>query len=361
MNDDDRFHLLDLVAAMERHTLEWEKEPAHGKTALHLLFQGAHNLKSGLAMAAFQKTSQSVHAVESLLDGLRRGKVTWSPGLGESILGTIDGVRSAIEDDQDRDVVLEGHRESSETGRQAAPAEGRRLYRIDKLFKRGLAREDFDDLPIFEDIATAGRLISLQPDFEQYASGPEDCVISFTFESVLAPEQLAAVFYDPLIPLDEPAPAPAVENPLATRILIVEDDPLGAIMLTQFLQAHGSCRLAKDGREALSAFREAFLEKTPFHLVVLDLDIPLVSGDQVLRQMRGFEESQGIFGLDRSIIVINTVTTDTDQVFKSFREQADGYFIKPLSLTGITRSLASVEGKLAMVLRRLRARESQGH
>ena len=180
MTDEEGFHLQDLLASMESHTLEWEKNPAQGKTALHLLFQGAHNLKSGLAMVGFSKASSSVHSVETILDDVRRGKVPWSACLSEILLGIIDEVRAAVDDRIDREI--EAALDTSEA--PVAPEiknEGTRLYRIDKLFRRGLEREDFEGLPIFEDIASVGRLVSIKPGYEEYAAGPEDSVISFTF------------------------------------------------------------------------------------------------------------------------------------------------------------------------------------
>ncbi len=356
MTDEEGFHLQDLLASMESHTLEWEKNPAQGKTALHLLFQGAHNLKSGLAMVGFSKASSSVHSVETILDDVRRGKVPWSACLSEILLGIIDEVRAAVDDRIDREI--EAALDTSEA--PVAPEiknEGTRLYRIDKLFRRGLEREDFEGLPIFEDIASVGRLVSIKPGYEEYAAGPEDSVISFTFETGLDAEQLTGVFYDPLILLGASAAVPESLPPL--RILIVEDDSLLGAMLSKFLKDYGNCRVAADGQDGLDAFKQALADRTPFHLVILDLDVPRMPGDQVLKQLRAFEESQGIFGLDRSIVVINTINADTDQVFKSFRQQADGYFIKPLSMAGITQSIASVKGKLHFVLRRLQARQSR--
>ena len=69
---------------------------------------------------------------------------------------------------------------------------------------------------------------------------------------------------------------------MKTRVLIVEDEPATGEMLQKALESKGilSTR-ALDGDDALAAMKPG-----EFDLVVLDLKLPGMSGDQVLEKLR---------------------------------------------------------------------------
>lgn len=69
------------------------------------------------------------------------------------------------------------------------------------------------------------------------------------------------------------------------RVLLVEDEVKTAEMLKQGLESEGiEVRWVADGPAALSA-----MEQGNFDLVVLDLKLPGISGDQVLEEIRKFD------------------------------------------------------------------------
>ena len=59
----------------------------------------------------------------------------------------------------------------------------------------------------------------------------------------------------------------------------------------------------------------------------------------MLFRSREFEESQGVFGLDWCRVFINTSSRDYNKVKVSFQQQADRYYIKPLSVNAIKKQL----------------------
>jgi putative two-component system response regulator len=66
------------------------------------------------------------------------------------------------------------------------------------------------------------------------------------------------------------------------RVLVVDDDPLVASLLRQQLSEEGyEVVLACNGREALAA-----VGACPADLVLLDVDMPLLSGDEVCRRLK---------------------------------------------------------------------------
>ena len=103
-------------------------------------------------------------------------------------------------------------------------------------------------------------------------------MISFTFSTALGSQQLAEIFYDPLIQLEDGVFEPKPKNKdLPIRILVVEDDPV-AVLLTMVLKLYGECVVAKDGQTALELLESAVSQRRPHHLVVSDLDIPNIQG-----------------------------------------------------------------------------------
>ena len=79
-----------------------------------------------------------------------------------------------------------------------------------------------------------------------------------------------------------------------TRILIVDDDPIVAESLADFLSDEGySTATAGDGQEALDLL-EAPRPKVnggPFGIVITDLNMPRCDGMELLRRIRGSHPS----------------------------------------------------------------------
>ena len=80
----------------------------------------------------------------------------------------------------------------------------------------------------------------------------------------------------PAVPSPQPASAPIY------RLLVVEDDQATAhMMLTALSHAGFECRHAADGATAIEALRDH-----DFHLVLLDLNLPDIKGQELCRQIR---------------------------------------------------------------------------
>ena len=69
------------------------------------------------------------------------------------------------------------------------------------------------------------------------------------------------------------------------RVLVIEDDPNSLIVRAALLKAHGcEVLLAEDGIEGLDVFMREHVDVT-----VLDLGLPGMDGEQVLRRIRSME------------------------------------------------------------------------
>ena len=104
------------------------------------------------------------------------------------------------------------------------------------------------------------------------------------------------------------------------RVLIAEDDRALAMFLARGLEADGHhVRTAADGAEAVSAY----LADLP-DLTVLDLSLPVMDGEEALRQMRLVETQLPI--------LILTGRTEMETRIRCLDLGADDLMVKPFSL-----------------------------
>ncbi len=111
------------------------------------------------------------------------------------------------------------------------------------------------------------------------------------------------------------------------KTLIVEDDFLSRKLMLAYLTPLGECDVAANGLEALEAFVLACDMGKYYDLVTLDIMMPEMSGQEVLKRIRSIEEERG---LDAARVVMTTALQDSVNVMTAFKSQCDGYLIKPI-------------------------------
>ena len=126
------------------------------------------------------------------------------------------------------------------------------------------------------------------------------------------------------------------------KILIVEDDPLSQQLLLRYLQDQGERVIAEDGEKAIAQFREALDSSHPFDLICLDIMLPYLDGQAVLKQVRSWEEARGLAGLAGCKVIMLTALRDAENVMKAFRSQCEGYLSKPISKERLFREIQSL-------------------
>ncbi|MCE5229368.1 response regulator [bacterium] len=127
------------------------------------------------------------------------------------------------------------------------------------------------------------------------------------------------------------------------KTLIVEDEFTSRLLLQKMLERYGECHIAVNGREAIEAIHAALDNEAPYDLVCLDIMMPEMDGQETLRQIRAIEESTGIGGLDGVKVIMTTALGDKDNIMESFREQCDGYIVKPIEKAKLVGLIESFE------------------
>jgi two-component system chemotaxis response regulator CheY len=114
------------------------------------------------------------------------------------------------------------------------------------------------------------------------------------------------------------------------KTLIAEDDFTSRLLLQKLLTPYGEVHVASNGREALEAFTEAADQGEPYGLVCLDIMMPEMDGQEVLKEIRALEEARDIPTGAGAKVIMTTALKDRGSVMTAFREQCDAYLVKPI-------------------------------
>lgn len=119
------------------------------------------------------------------------------------------------------------------------------------------------------------------------------------------------------------------------QVLIVDDEPLNLDMLSRRLNTRGYQTVtAPSAEEAHRRIRE----RTP-DIILLDVNMPRVSGLEMLDQLKADESTQGI------PIILVSALSDTENIVRGLQRGANDYVTKPINLPVL---LARLETQLKM-------------
>ncbi|MCB1959532.1 MAG: response regulator [Rhodocyclaceae bacterium] len=133
-------------------------------------------------------------------------------------------------------------------------------------------------------------------------------------------------------------PADAAAGPLASRVLVAEDNLVNQKVITALLGRSGvDITLVRNGQEALAAV----MDGAPIDIILMDLHMPVMDGCTATERIRVWEAAQG-----RPPVPIVALTADA---FESDRERClaagmDDFLTKPIvldALTAVIRRLTS--------------------
>lgn len=127
------------------------------------------------------------------------------------------------------------------------------------------------------------------------------------------------------------------------KTLIVEDELASRLLLQELMKKYGPCHVAVNGKEAVEAARMALEAGEPYDLIFLDILMPEMNGQEALRQIRGLEESRGIFSSDGVKIIMTTSLSDIKNVSKAYLHLCNAYLTKPIRKEKLLDELKSLK------------------
>jgi HD-like signal output (HDOD) protein len=100
----------------------------------------------------------------------------------------------------------------------------------------------------------------------------------------------------------------------------------------------GKCKTADCGATAIDLYEQSFAADKGYDLVMLDIDMPDMQGEEVLRKIRSIEN----YGPHRAAVVMVTAQSDQEHVLICLKSGCDEYIAKPFKLEIITEKLISL-------------------
>lgn len=127
------------------------------------------------------------------------------------------------------------------------------------------------------------------------------------------------------------------------KILIVEDEFVSRMKMQKILQNFGDTDTAANGEEAFEAFKLSFKERKPYELVMMDIVMPDISGQEVVKKIRSFEEDfrKNINPnyVECKVIMVSALK-DAKNILSSFKEfGCDDYIVKPFTKEKVVEAL----------------------
>jgi two-component system, chemotaxis family, chemotaxis protein CheY len=127
------------------------------------------------------------------------------------------------------------------------------------------------------------------------------------------------------------------------HILIAEDDPVSAKLLSTIVKDYGDVRVVENGQEAFDAYCEAHEEGWCFDLILLDIIMPQVDGQGALEAIREFEETHGIEPHEGVKVIMVTALTDSLNLYQAHRNYSVDYLPKPINRESVIKAMCKLE------------------
>jgi DNA-binding response OmpR family regulator len=119
------------------------------------------------------------------------------------------------------------------------------------------------------------------------------------------------------------------------KLLVVDDDQVILVLLSDYLSSCGfSITVAESGIQCLDK-----LGKEKYDLLLLDFQMPVMTGLEVLRSLRSGK-------VHRSLpVIMLSAGSDTKSIIEAEGVQADLYLQKPLAMPTVAEAVKSLLGR----------------
>ncbi|MCY7291469.1 MAG: response regulator [Ferruginibacter sp.] len=132
-------------------------------------------------------------------------------------------------------------------------------------------------------------------------------------------------------------------KPMKLAHILLVDDNAGDILLTK--EAFEECRVktaisvAKNGKEALDFLfkRGAFTDAKKPDLILLDINIPIYNGHEVLREIKAD------LTLKKIPVIMLTTSSNQKDINNAYENHCNSYVKKPLEITEFLSAILKIE------------------
>lgn len=121
------------------------------------------------------------------------------------------------------------------------------------------------------------------------------------------------------------------------RVLIVDDTSTSRLLLRDALDQIGVHKVffATDGEKALK-----FMMDTPAHLIISDVNMPVMDGMGLLKAVRSYKPTQ------RVPFIMLTGQADRSLIETAAKLGVNNYLVKPVTIVKLKSAIEAIFGKL---------------
>lgn len=131
------------------------------------------------------------------------------------------------------------------------------------------------------------------------------------------------------------------------KFLIVEDDAVSRKVLLEYLSSLGQCDIAEDGQKALDIFKTALRSKSPYDLILMDIMMPIMDGQEALLKIRELEKQHDVEDSHRVKVIMTTALGNPKNVIQAFyKGGAMSYLVKPIERARLYEELRKIGFKV---------------
>jgi two-component system sensor histidine kinase/response regulator len=132
--------------------------------------------------------------------------------------------------------------------------------------------------------------------------------------------------------------SPTCPTTRALNILVVEDNRINQVLATKILEKQGHLvTIAQDGQEAIDQWQGHQQRHTPFDVILMDIQMPVMDGLTATRQIRLAETKQH---QKRTAIVALTANAYDEERQKCMDVGMDGFLAKPFNAESLCQTMA---------------------
>ncbi len=121
------------------------------------------------------------------------------------------------------------------------------------------------------------------------------------------------------------------------QVLLAEDDLETRAQLLKHLQPHATCTTVGTGEKAIEEYKKLSKKKKCYDFILLDITLPGIDGFEVLRFIRGFEETADHTSEKHSRILM--VTAYKDSLMENYNMGWDDFITKPVDPQKLIRRM----------------------
>ena len=127
------------------------------------------------------------------------------------------------------------------------------------------------------------------------------------------------------------------------KILVVDDELVSRKKMEKIMESLGECETVDSGKAAISVFKKAWENWTPFDLITLDVSMPDMDGTEVLYEIREIEKENKVPKEKQVKVLMVTSHSDKDTIITCIQAECDAYVVKPFDKEAIIDKIEKIE------------------